>query len=310
MSFPPDSKPKGHPMEPGVWPGTPLYPPDAAPGHTPTKDSPLAIAVKRWAAHLGAWPWDPESWDDSYSNAISHGKSGDPDRAGVEAIQRWSGTLDATGWFGEKTFNFARSVLIPQGRSHAGEPAWDSVCVQLTQQALDAATPPAPTQAVRDRALKLATGELGTKESPPGSNMQKYGAYYGENGVPWCAIGMTWAYLEAGHTIGKTFQTVKQAGSNDRYDYVPYIVSDARNGRYGLSVTTSPIPGDLVCFDWNWNGEYDHVGMFEKWQDGKTVFSAIEMNTSTSDNSNGGEVMRRSRNVNSQGTVFVRVHEP
>jgi hypothetical protein len=38
-------------------------------------------------------------------------------------------------------------------------------------------------------------------------------------------------------------------------------------------------------------------------------FTAVEGNTSTSDNSNGGQVMRRDRNKNQQGTVFVRVSE-
>lgn len=300
-------------MEPGKFPG-PLYPPDAAPGHTPSKDSDFVVAVKRAAAHCGAWPWDPESWDDSYSNRFAHGDE-PVSHAGVEGLQRWSGTLEPTGWVGEKTFNFLRSVLIPQGRTHAGEPAWDSVCVNLTAAAYEDAHPPAPQSTVREAAVRVAVGELGAKESPAGSNLQPYGAWYGENGVPWCAIFTTWAYehgaLQLGYSGGHpSFQTVKQAGNNDRYDYVPYVVADARGGRYGLTITSSPIPGDLVCFDWNWNGEYDHIGLFEKWEDGKTVFSAIEGNTSTSDNSNGGEVMRRSRNVNGQGTVFVRAAEP
>lgn len=307
MAWPPEGTPRGHPMVPGVWPGTPLYPPDAAPGHTPSADSPLVEAVKRATAHLGAWPWDPDSWDDSFSNAFSHGEQGNPNKAGLQAVQRWSGTLDATGWFGEKSFNFYRSVLIPQGRTHAGEPAWDSVCVQLTEQAHEQAKPTAnPT---REHALALAIKDLGLKESPSGSNQQKFGKQYGEDGVPWCAIAVTCWYLNAGFAPGVSFQTVKQAGSDDRHDYVPYIVADARGGRFGFSVTSSPLPGDLVCFDWDRSGEFDHVGLFEAWQDGKTVFTSIEANTSTSDNSNGGEVMRRSRNVNSQGTVFVRVHE-
>jgi hypothetical protein len=64
-----------------------------------------------------------------------------------------------------------------------------------------------------------------------------------------------------------------------------------------------------VCYDWSRDGEYDHIGIFEKWTN-KPTFNAIEGNTSTSDNSNGGQVMRRSRNTNGQNTVFVRVREP
>jgi len=309
-----DAKPpKGHPMEPGRFPG-PLYPPDAAPAHGPSRDSDFVIAVKRACAHLGAWPWDPAAWDDSYSNAIAHGVKGNPNKGGVAAVQRWSGTIDPTGWVGEKTFNFLRSVLIPQGRTHAGEPAWDAVCVNLTAAAFDAAMPPPLQGSLRETALSVAVDELGQKESPPESNLNPYGKWYGEDGVPWCAIFCTWAYEHAALALNvpspATFQTVKQAGSNDRYDYVPWLVSDARAGRYGLSVTKDPLPGDLVAYDWNWNGEYDHVGLFHSWSDGRVIFEAIEGNTSVSNNSNGGEVMRRSRNVNSQGTVFVRVVEP
>jgi hypothetical protein len=295
-------------MEPGQFPG-PLYPPGAAPGHTPSKDSDFVIAVKRACAHLGAWPWDPPSWDDAYSDRFAYGVPGDAARAGLRAVQRWAGTLDPTGFVGERTFNFLRSVLIPQGRTHAGEPAWDAVCVNLTAAAYELTVPPALSKPLRSEALYCAIDEIGKRESPAGSNLQEYGAWYGENGVPWCAIFVSWCYVRAAGALDvacSTFQTVLEAGANDRYDYVPYIVADARGGRYGLSVTSSPIAGDLVCFDWNRNGEYDHVGLFEEWQSGRN-FSSIEGNTSTSDDSNGGQVMRRSRNVDAQGTVFVRV---
>src|SRR5262249_45139021 len=93
------------------------------------------------------------------------------------------------------------------------------------------------------------------------------------------------------------------------YSYVPYIVNDARLGVNGLAITSSPISGDLVCYDWSRDGEYDHVGLFENWTSGR-AFQAVEGNTSTSDNSNGGQVMRRQRDAGSQNTVFVHVKEP
>jgi CHAP domain len=299
-----DSPPRGHPMEGSDdFPG-PLYPPSHP---KDSKDSDFVIAVKRAAAHLGAWPWDPPAWDDAYSEKFA--------MEAIKPIQKWSGTIDPTGNCGTKTYNFLRSVLIQQGRTHAGEPAWDSVCINLTAAAYENQHQPPPstmpTRTAREAALERAILELGTHET--GNNDNKYGAWYGENYVPWCAIFCTWAYETASDSDHPTFQSVKQAGSNDRYDYVPYIVADARNARYGLSVTSSPLPGDLVCYDWNWNGEYDHVGLFEAWDEPgaeKGIFSAIEGNTSPSNNSNGGEVMRRSRNRNAQGTVFVRVMEP
>jgi hypothetical protein len=95
-----------------------------------------------------------------------------------------------------------------------------------------------------------------------------------------------------------------QAGVS--YAYVPYIVGDARAGRNGLGVA-SPIPGDLVCYDWQGDGVFDHVGLFEKWMSGST-FSAIEGNTSDSSDSDGGSVMRRTRSATGS-VVFVRVKE-
>lgn len=45
---------------------------------------------------------------------------------------------------------------------------------------------------------KIAVGQLGTSEHPPGSNIQKYGAEYGMNGVAWCAIFVWWCFKHAG----------------------------------------------------------------------------------------------------------------
>jgi hypothetical protein len=113
---------------------------------------------------------------------------------------------------------------------------------------------------------------------------------------------VTWSYELAGPSLAFV--------KGERYAYCPYIVSDARANRYGLHTTDDPIPGDLVIYDWSGDTIYDHIGLFERWTSGQTQFNAIEGNTSTSNNSNGGEVMRRSRYRYGQGTVFVRVDEP
>ena len=129
--------------------------------------------------------------------------------------------------------------------------------------------------------------------------MQKYGEWYGDNGVPWCAQFVTWCDLTGAAPATRTFKR------GNAYAYVPYVVDDARRGSNGLSVTSSPRPGDLVCYDWD-GGEYDHIGIFESGS--SSSFDAIEGNTSTSDNSNGGQVMRRRRSrSDAHGIVFVRV---
>lgn len=293
------------------FPG-PLYPPGHKDG--PSPDSDFVVALKRTLGRIGAWPWDPDGWDDSYSSRFAHGDGwGDPDHAGIEGIQHWSGTVQPSGNVGEQTFNFLRSVKVPQGRTHAGEMAMDSVAVNMinaTWEDLNAK----PETTAREAALARAIKELGTRESPSGSNLTEYGDWYGENGVPWCAIFCTWCYehgaKDAGFKDSPSFVSLAASGGDsDRWDYVPYIVSDARNGRHGLSVTSQPKPGDMVCYDWNQNGEFDHVGLVEK-RTGDNTFTAIEGNTSTSDNSNGGQVMRRTRDIRQQATVFVRVAEP
>ena len=147
--------------------------------------------------------------------------------------------------------------------------------------------PPAASPPKMPAPLVVAVGELGTKESPPNSNVVKYSKWYGITG-PWCAMFVSWVAWKSDIEF--------------HYAYVPYVVADARAKRNGLRVTSDPQPGDIVCYDWD-GGVADHIGIFEKWHADGT-FSAIEGNTSLSNNSNGGEVMRRKRYRN-QVEAFV-----
>ena len=281
----------------------PLYPPDAKQyGKQPSSDGPDVEAYKRTVSRAGRWPWQP--FDDAYSNGFAHGKSGNVAESGVAGIQRQQ-HLDDTGWIGEKTFNTLRSIKIPEGLPHAGEMAMDLTAINLINDAYDlfegSEPPPSAGFTLRQMALERAIREIGITESPAGSNNNKYGQWYGVNYQPWCAIFVTWCY----EMEGDSPSFVK----GSRYAYCPYVVGDARAGRYGLQTTDDPIPGDLVVYDWSWDTVYDHIGIFERWT-GSGTFDAIEGNTSYSSNSNGGEVMRRSRSRSGQGTVFVRVAEP
>lgn len=276
----------------------PVYPPDAAEhGKTPSSDGPDIVAYKRTVSRAGRWPW--AAFDDSFSNGFAHGKSGNVSETGVAGIQRQQ-NVDATGWIGEKTFNTLRSIVIPAGLPHAGEMAMDQTAVNLINEAWDdfQGGEHADPTTLRSAALALGITQLGTKESPANSNHTPYGAWYGVDYQPWCAIFVTWCFEQAGDSPSFV--------KGSRYAYVPYVVADARAGRYGLTTTDDPIPGDLVCYDWEGNGEYDHVGLFEEWIYSTSEFTAIEGNTSTSSNSNGGQVMRRSRSRGSQPCVFVR----
>lgn len=284
----------------------PLYPLDAAQhGKQPSVDGPDVIAYKRTVSRAGRWPWQP--FDMAYSNGFAHGNGGNVINTGVAGVQRQQ-QIDATGWLGKTTFNMLRSIVIPAGLPHAGEMAMDGMAADLIADAWDLflghEPPPPPVGSVRTQALSRAITQIGVAESPPGSNLQRYGDWYGMNGVPWCAIFCSWCFELAADALDTDSQAFAQGS---RYSYVPYVLGDAQAGRYGLSITFDPIPGDLVLYDWQWNGEYDHIGIFERWQGADLV--VVEGNTSNADNSNGGQVMRRVRAQSGQATTFIRVAE-
>jgi hypothetical protein len=280
----------------------PLYPPDS-PAYDPSIDGPDVEAYKRTISRAGRWQW--QTFDQAYSNIFSHGKAGGMvGDSGVEGIQRQAG-IQSTGNIGTDTFNFLRSLVIPAGLDNAGQMAMDARSVELINAAFDKfqgkTEVPNPVGPAAKNRLARAQSQIGIKESPPRSNRQKYGTWYGEDGVPWCAIFLTWSD-QTGPTPTKSFLRAQ------KYAYVPYIVSDARLGKNGLSVTSSPQPGDLVCYDWSRDGEFDHIGVFEGGNANNWI--AIEGNTSLANQSNGGEVMRRNRDKSQANVVFVRVQEP
>jgi len=158
-----------------------------------------------------------------------------------------------------------------------------------------------PRLTSRVKAKNIAVHERGVKEVPANSNsgprVTKYQSSTGAYGAPWCGSFVAWAYGCAGRPL---------AGFNAAY--VPSYVHTARAGQSGLSVVSasSVVPGDLACYDWQGDGECDHIGIVTRKVTAGGDFEAIEGNTSVSSNSNGGEVMLRNRNTNSVG-CFIRV---
>lgn len=146
------------------------------------------------------------------------------------------------------------------------------------------------------KALNEAKKHIGVKENPRGSNRCQFSVWYGFIG-PWCAMFATYCFDTQG---SKAFVR------GSRFSYVPYIIAAARAGGQGMYVTNNPKPGDLVCYDWDRNGNYDHVGIFEKWTGGGN-WSAIEGNTGADSYSNGGMVMRATRNRGMANVTFIRV---
>ena len=103
-----------------------------------------------------------------------------------------------------------------------------------------------------NKVIEVARADLGYTESPPGSNMTKYGEAYGMNGVPWCVEALWFWFNEAEERMaffggGKTascsllLRWYKEQG----------LVVDKRDIQIG----------DIVLLNFNGNGTPDHCGL-------------------------------------------------
>jgi hypothetical protein len=138
--------------------------------------------------------------------------------------------------------------------------------------------------------LKIARSYIGVKESPSNSNRQIFGEWYGWNGVPWCAIFVSFCLYKAKMSLAEIPPT-----NTKGFAYCPYGVDYfKKQGK----LDKNPKVRDIVFFDWQKDGVSDHVGIVEKVVSPSKVV-CIEGNTSYGDNSNGGQVMRRTRELSS-----------
>lgn len=152
--------------------------------------------------------------------------------------------------------------------------------------------------------LSVAQSQIGVKESPANSNNVKYNTwYYGHkvNGAdyPWCAVFIAWCFNQV--------RILSNIGGVENKAYCPSYVAWARkNGRWDRKASK----GALVLFDWNGDGIADHIGIVESVKDSQTIIT-IEGNTGVGNDSNGGQVMRRTRKMSSVlGFIHVTIYEP
>jgi len=146
-----------------------------------------------------------------------------------------------------------------------------------------------------NKIVEIARNEVGYTETPPGSNRTKYGKWFGLDGMPWCGIFVSWVYSRAGYPLGNIGFRNGFAGCQTAVAYF----------RKKNMITDTPAAGDIVFFDWNGDGRYDHCGIFLSESDNK--FMSIEGNTSAANNSNGGLVMIRRRSY--RYAIFVHCKE-
>ena len=134
--------------------------------------------------------------------------------------------------------------------------------------------------------LELARRQLGVKEDPPGSNKVKYNAwYYGREvsgaAYPWCMVFVQWVFDRA---------SVKLPTRTASCGALMRAAQAA-----GCWVTKGYRPGDVVIYDFPGGAATDHCGIVEDVDDSRV--SAIEGNTSSSNDADGGAVERRTRRL-------------
>lgn len=137
--------------------------------------------------------------------------------------------------------------------------------------------------------IEVAVGELGVKESPANSNKVKYNTwYYGRevqgSSCPWCMAFVQWCFSEAGLKL--PYKTASCSALLNWYKQ-----------RSAECVVTEPEPGDIIIYN------FGHTGIVESVSG--TTITAIEGNTAWGNDSNGGEVMRRTRSK-SLVTAYIR----
>src|SRR3954451_22406936 len=115
---------------------------------------------------------------------------------------------------------------------------------------------------IGEHALAEALRQLCVHESPHGSNLTPFGRWFGVDGVPWCAIFMSYCFANgAGVTLCRGWHG---AGVYPRgVTYVPTLEAWLRATGRWLAHGERPEPGDLAVFDWD-GGLPDHVGIVER----------------------------------------------
>jgi hypothetical protein len=98
--------------------------------------------------------------------------------------------------------------------------------------------------------VRIARGQLGSGESPPGSNCTKYGPC-----EEWCSLFVAWVWEHAG--IKMRGGTAPYAYSGSIYEWVK-----AHGGRI-LGPSVAPAPGDAVLFGWGPTAS-EHVAIVER----------------------------------------------
>lgn len=133
-------------------------------------------------------------------------------------------------------------------------------------------------------ATAAARNHVGYTESPRGSNCNKFSKRLGRPCQPWCADFITCMFLDIGVDLRKFC---------DNTSYTPELYGDLKALGWAVDKRNAQ-GGDIVFFDFpDRVRRIQHVGIAESVS--YPSFRTIEGNTGTGNDSNGGEVMDRTR---------------
>lgn len=145
--------------------------------------------------------------------------------------------------------------------------------------------------ATAQQLLDIARAELGTTESPAGSNNVMYNtAYYGrevydglwDTEFPWCVVFLWWCFRQAG-AAELFYGGSKTASCRQLMAY------------HKRQAVTDYQPGDIIFYNFHGKATAEHVGICES--AGGSSIVTIEGNTGVGNDANGGAVMRRTRSL-------------
>ena len=141
--------------------------------------------------------------------------------------------------------------------------------------------------------MSVASGEVGYSRWSDPEQGTKYGrwyasmtgsSYFGTNGVPYCAMFVSWCFNQAGASA------VGLPGA-----YCPTMLTAGKRAGKAVSCAEARY-GDLVYFDWEGDGTSDHVGLVEA--NYGSYLQTIEGNTGN------GQVLRRTRSYSTVSGII------
>lgn len=146
-----------------------------------------------------------------------------------------------------------------------------------------------------------AAAELGTREGTAANKYLNWMAGWGSartSSTPWCAAFTSWVLNKR---LGKSaFQSAA----------VATWVDAAKNKRHGLTIVTTPKPGDFIAFDWGGGSDFGgdgHIGIVRSVNADGTV-QTVEGNTSNPAGGGDGVYSKRrpAKRTGSTNVVLMR----